>query len=363
MRGMRKRFLHDRRETVHALTKIHGPSRDQDLHAARRDEHETAFKTRKTVFRVAASAFGGTRTIAAPMTISIIALPLPAVPPFSPSTTTGANMGGSVRSAAALWRASRRQPNTCRGVAPCRRAICETTAPDANVSCTMRAFCSRDHARRRPAPVITSSRRTAFGSSLSSSVCTSRSPIREAKASRIKPEIGMWDQNGAYETLALARRRSGWLCSRRPRPKPERSRHRAAVHAEAVEEVHESVTRHDHGQAQIPRCSAQGHGPSYRTSPAQGAEQSSGEFSSTDATTRENHEAVRIATAGAEISVDTRSSRQSFPFSPQSTFRPRPSRREFPSFRDRGQDHEHPTRRMTPAALDHRFVARMIPLT
>ena len=35
---------------------------------------------------------------------------------------------------------------------------------------------------------------------------------------------------------------------------------------------------------------AQGHGPSFRTSPTQGAEQSSGEFSSTDAATRENHE-------------------------------------------------------------------------
>ena len=165
------------------------------------------------------------------------------------------------------------------------------------------------------------------------------------------------------ETLALARRRSGWLRSRHPRPKPERSRRRAAAHAEAVEEVHESATRHDHRQAQILWRSAQAHGPLYRTSPAQGAEQSSGEFSSADAATRKNHEAVQITTAGAEISVDTRSSRQSFPFSPQSTFRRRSSRCACPSLCDLGQDHKQPTRHMTPADFDRRFVARMIPLT
>ena len=58
-------------------------------------------------------------------------------------------------------RACRRQPNSCCGVSPCRRAISETTAPGASVSSMIRALSSAENRRRRPVPVITSSRRTA----------------------------------------------------------------------------------------------------------------------------------------------------------------------------------------------------------
>jgi hypothetical protein len=51
-------------------------------------------------------------------------------------------------------------------------------------SSTMRALSSCDQARGRPVPVINSSRRIAFGSSLSSYVCTSRS-LSETKAPQI----------------------------------------------------------------------------------------------------------------------------------------------------------------------------------
>ena len=148
---------------------------------------------RNAIFKVAPSAFGGTRTSTASIRISIIAGLVVVALESAASTTTRANIGSSGGSAAARWRASRRQPNTCCGVAPCRRAICETTAPGANVSSTMRAFSSRDHARRRPLPVINSSRRTALGSSLSSSVCTSRSPFQRPKPrkSNQKSECGI----------------------------------------------------------------------------------------------------------------------------------------------------------------------------
>jgi hypothetical protein len=60
-----------------------------------------------------------------------------------------------------LLSASPRQVNNCCGVAPCRRAICETTASGASDSSIARAFSSSNHRRRPPAPVITSMRRIA----------------------------------------------------------------------------------------------------------------------------------------------------------------------------------------------------------
>jgi hypothetical protein len=56
------------------------------------------------------------------------------------------------------WRACRRHVNTCCGVSPRRRAMFETTAPGANVSSTTCALKSSVNWRRRPVPVITSSR-------------------------------------------------------------------------------------------------------------------------------------------------------------------------------------------------------------
>lgn len=70
-------------------------------------------------------------------------------------------------------RASRRQPNTCWGVTPWRRATAETTAPGTRVSSRIAALASADQTRRPLPPVITSRRR---GSNLCSSPDTSRSP-------------------------------------------------------------------------------------------------------------------------------------------------------------------------------------------
>ena len=73
------------------------------------------------------------------------------------STTAGTN-NGSVFAAAA--RALRRQPNSCCGESPCRRATEQTEAPLVKLSATIFALSSAPQARRRPAPVKTSIRRT-----------------------------------------------------------------------------------------------------------------------------------------------------------------------------------------------------------
>jgi hypothetical protein len=55
-------------------------------------------------------------------------------------------------------RTSRRQPKSCCGLSPFRRATYETLAPGFKLSTRMRAFSSVDHRRRRPVPVISSIR-------------------------------------------------------------------------------------------------------------------------------------------------------------------------------------------------------------
>ena len=89
------------------------------------------------------------------------------------------NVGTTSAPSAAGRRAWRRHVNNCCGDSPCRRATSETTAPGTNVSSIIRALFAENR-RRRPAPVITSNRRTVvgLGSSVGSSVDTSRSPIQ-----------------------------------------------------------------------------------------------------------------------------------------------------------------------------------------
>ena len=98
------------------------------------------------------------------------------------STTAGTKYGVPPSVLAAGRRACRRQVNTCCGLSPLRRATSEITAPGTSVSSTMLALKSSENWRRRPVPVITSSRRTAVASGLSvwSSVDTSRSPIHRS---------------------------------------------------------------------------------------------------------------------------------------------------------------------------------------
>src|SRR5450631_4522665 len=105
------------------------------------------------------------------------------------------------------------------------------------------------------------------------------------------------------EALAMARRRSAGLRSRRSRPKQARSNRRTAAHAQASQEVGQSAPRHDHRQAQIVWRYSQGHGLADRASPAQWAKQSGGKFPSADKTTGADYEAVQIAATGPEIPV------------------------------------------------------------
>src|SRR2546426_2040276 len=191
-------LAHHGSKSVHALTEIDRLHRDQNLHAAGGNNHEAAFTARRTSFSVAASTPGGTRTVAGPISIS-----MRAVSRTGPvAKTTGAKETRS----AACSRASRRQVNTCCGVNPYRRATCDTTAPGASVSATTRALSSSENRRRLPVPVITSSRRTvvASGSSVGSSIDTSRSPIQRSSNSPIRDFWKRWDQNDAYEQIAPA---------------------------------------------------------------------------------------------------------------------------------------------------------------
>ena len=68
-----------------------------------------------------------------------------------------------------------------------------------------RAFSSSDQRGRPPPPVITSTRRpaAAFGSSVRSSLDTSRSPMRSAN-SLIPANRGRWGKNTAYPTTTLS---------------------------------------------------------------------------------------------------------------------------------------------------------------
>jgi hypothetical protein len=63
----------------------------------------------------------------------------------------------------------------------------------------------------------------------------------------------------------------------------------------------------------------QGHGLEGRASPTQRPEQPSGKFASTDAATREDHQAVQIGATSAALLVHSRSVRQSLPSSPPRT--------------------------------------------
>lgn len=137
------------------------------------------------------------------------------------STTAGTNFGASA-SLAAGWRACRRQVNTCCGVSPFRRATSETTAPATSVSSIIPALKSSENWRRRPVPVITSSRRTAIASglSVSSSVDTSRSRIQRSH-NRPSPSS---DEGGITTAVTLRRMEQGL-----PGPRHDARRHRSSL--------------------------------------------------------------------------------------------------------------------------------------
>src|SRR5579883_3529095 len=113
------------------------------------------------------------------------------------------------------------------------------------------------------------------------------------------------------ETLALARRRSGRLCSRRSRSKPPRPESRPPAHAQTAAKDNQGAARHDHGQAALLWRGPQGYGAEGGASPTQGLEQPGGEFASAGAATREDHEALQIGATCAAVLVHSRSARQS----------------------------------------------------
>src|SRR5579883_2386610 len=113
------------------------------------------------------------------------------------------------------------------------------------------------------------------------------------------------------ETLALARRRSGRLCSRRSRSKPSRPESRPPAHAQTAAKDNQGAARHDHGQAALLWRGPQGYGAEGGASPTQGLEQPGGEFASAGAATREDHEALQIGATCAAVLVHSRSARQS----------------------------------------------------
>ena len=129
---------------------------------------------------------------------------------------------------------------------------------------------------------------------------------------------GIWTKSlsrSRARTLAVASRRSEWLRARRPGPAPKRHARCAAAHEEAPEIRRHATARDDHGQAPFVRRCESEDGPWRGTSPAQRPEQSGGEFSSADAATRADHEALQIRWAGATISIGSRSGFGSLPYS------------------------------------------------
>src|SRR5208283_3409616 len=145
-----------------------------------------------------------------------------------------------------------------------------------------------------------------------------RSPIRSVGARPVAATNGIWMKSWLdrrRDALAVARRRSEWLRSRRPGPASKRHARCAAAHEEALENRRHAAARDDHGQAPfVWRCEEED-GPSTRTSPAQRAEQSGGEFPPADKATRTDHEAVQIRWTGATISIGSRSGFESLPHS------------------------------------------------
>lgn len=121
------------------------------------------------------------------------------------STTAGTNRGTSGAAYTPVrCRDWRRHVNNCCGASPCRRATSETTAPGTSVSSIIRVLSSAENHRRRPVPVITSSRRAVVASGLSvwSSIDTTRSPIQRSSHSPIVNVRKRCGQNTAYEQQA-----------------------------------------------------------------------------------------------------------------------------------------------------------------
>jgi len=128
----------------------------------------------------------------------------------SSSTIAGTNAGVAADDGAELFTAARkraRQPNSCCGLSPCRRATSDTTAPSARLSATISDFSSADHLRRRSAPVISSIRRrragtdTSLVSSLRSTTMVKTMPAHGPASCSPRTARGTWGPTTAYARL------------------------------------------------------------------------------------------------------------------------------------------------------------------
>src|SRR5262249_8583453 len=97
----------------------------------------------------------------------------------------------------------RRQPNTCCGNNPWRRATAQTESP--TVSATIRALSSSLQRRRRPLPVNTSSRRAGSVIALRSVSILSLTIHNRPQTWQIKPSAERWGQNDAYPPFRKTR--------------------------------------------------------------------------------------------------------------------------------------------------------------
>src|SRR5271165_1525787 len=129
-------LAHQRGETISTATEVHRLGGHQHPHSRRNRDHVAALTARSTLVNVAASIPGVTRTVAAPITISIVRDPPGWACPvgasahrWAVSTTTGTKADPPSPAPPFIRRrASRRQPNNCCGVNPRRRATAQTVS-------------------------------------------------------------------------------------------------------------------------------------------------------------------------------------------------------------------------------------------
>ena len=169
-------------------------------------------------------------------------------------------------------------------------------------------------------------------------------PKASAAGSRSRLKV---DQR--QEALALARRRLGWLRSRRFGSKPQGS----ARGGEAVAQTHPQTSSppagYGHRQSRPLWRGSGGNADELRASPTQRPEQPGGELTFADEATREDHEAVQICPSSPEICLHSRPDRQPPQLSPPHIFIARISSASFRGdvrmARDRRTGHHRMNRR------------------
>lgn len=124
------RVAHQRQQAVRTLAKVHRLARQEHLHARRYHAERTARRTRRSAVSLSA---GLTRMVTSPITISTIGSGAPSAPASLP-----------------LLRKARRQPKSCAGEIPRRRARAETFTPGSSAARTACSLKSSDHRRRSP---------------------------------------------------------------------------------------------------------------------------------------------------------------------------------------------------------------------